>query len=88
MLLLPAREDTYHLQLVLPELLLLGLVQEWEVADMVNKDIPQDWQFRVNGRNLAIFRSEGRAKALQCRGRVQLGDLPSDLLRDEFPLEI
>lgn len=33
--------STYHLQLILPELLLLGLVEKGELANMVNKDISQ-----------------------------------------------
>jgi hypothetical protein len=32
----------YHLELVLPELLLAGLVEEGKVADVVDEDIAQD----------------------------------------------
>ena len=38
---------TYHLQLVLPKLLLLRLVQEREIADVVYEDVAKDGEFRV-----------------------------------------
>ena len=56
---------TYHLQFVLPELLLLCLVQEGEVADMVNEYVAEEREFRVLRRNFAGVGSEGRAKALE-----------------------
>jgi hypothetical protein len=34
------RQNTYHLELVLPKLFFLGLIKEWEVSDMVDKNIP------------------------------------------------
>jgi hypothetical protein len=34
---------TYHLQFVLPKFLLLRLVQERELSDMMDEEIPQDW---------------------------------------------
>jgi hypothetical protein len=33
---------TYHLQLVLPKLLLPRLVEEWEIPNMIDKDVPED----------------------------------------------
>ena len=33
---------TYHLQFVLPELLLPGLIEERELPDMVDKDVSKD----------------------------------------------
>jgi hypothetical protein len=63
---------TYHLQFVLPKLLLLGLVQEGEVAHMVDEDEAQQRELRVLGRNLAGVGAEGRAEALEGGGRGQL----------------
>jgi len=51
------------LQLVLPELLFAGLVEKGEVADMVDEDVAEDWQFGVFGRYLASIGAEGRAEA-------------------------
>lgn len=45
-------EATYHLQLILPELLLPGLVEKGKVANMVDKDVTEDWKLRVEGRDL------------------------------------
>lgn len=58
-------ERTYNLQLILPKLLLARLVEKREIAHMVNKNIPQNRQFRINGRNLAEFRLKWRTKAMQ-----------------------
>jgi len=33
---------TYHLQPILPKLFLPRLVEKWELADMVDKDVAQD----------------------------------------------
>jgi hypothetical protein len=44
---------TYDLELVLPKLLLLRLVEEWELADMVDEDISQDWKLRIKGGDFA-----------------------------------
>ncbi len=49
------REKTHHLQLILPKLLLLGLVEEGELADMVDKDISEDGQLGIEGRHLPEF---------------------------------
>jgi hypothetical protein len=38
---------THHLQLVLPKLLLLGLVQKREVSHMVDEYVAQKWELRV-----------------------------------------
>lgn len=56
---------THDLQLILPELLLMRLVQKWEIANMMHKDIPQNRQLGVNGRDFAKLGSEGGAEALQ-----------------------
>jgi hypothetical protein len=41
------------LELILPELLLLGLIEEREVANMVNEYVAEEGQFRVFRRNFA-----------------------------------
>jgi hypothetical protein len=33
---------TYHLQFVLPELLLFCLIQKWELPDMIDEDVSKD----------------------------------------------
>lgn len=35
----PVQEFPHHLQFILPELLLSGLVQKREISDMVNEDV-------------------------------------------------
>lgn len=79
---------THHLQLVLPEFLLAGLVEKRKLADMVDKDIAQERKFRVDRRDLANIRLEGSAEAAEGRGRVELGDLPFGLLSDQLPFEV
>lgn len=79
---------TYHLQLVLPKLLLAGLVEEGKVANMVNEDVAKDGQLGVEGRDFADVRLEGRAEALEGGGGVELRHLILDLLCDELALEV
>jgi hypothetical protein len=79
---------TYHLQFVLPKLLLLGLVEKREVAHMVNEYEAQQRELRVLGSNLAGVGAEGRAKALEGGGRREFGDFILCLARDELALEI
>lgn len=79
---------TYHLQPILPKLLLPRLVEKWKLADMVDKDVAQDRQLRVERRHLAILGPEGGAEAPQRRRRVELCDFPFDLLRDELALQV
>jgi hypothetical protein len=79
---------TYHLQLVLPKLLLLGLVEEREVADMVDEYEAQQGELRVLGRNLASVGAKGRAEALQGGGGGEFCDFILCLPRDELTLEI
>lgn len=38
----PNKDWTHHLQLILPKFLLVCLVEEREVANMVDEDIPED----------------------------------------------
>jgi hypothetical protein len=59
-----AGRATYSLELVLPKLLFLGLVEEWEIPHMVYKDIAEEGQLRVLGRNLARIRAKRRTEAL------------------------
>ena len=73
---------------VLPKFLLFGAVEEGEVADMVDEDEAQDGQLAVDRGHLAKRALEGRAKALQGGGGVELVDLKLDLPRDEFALQI
>jgi hypothetical protein len=54
LVLYPGRLITNNLQLVLPKLLLLGLVQEREVANMMYEDISQYRELGVLRRNLAL----------------------------------
>jgi len=76
------------LQLVLPELLLLGLVEEGKLAHMVDEDVSKERELRVQRRDLAKVGLEGRAEASQRCGRVELRNLPFDLFGNEFALEI
>lgn len=41
------------MQLILPELLLLRLVEKWEIANMVHEDITKDRKLGVNGGDFA-----------------------------------
>lgn len=50
---------TYHLKLVLPELLLPSPVEEGKVANMMHKNISQYGKLRLLGSNLAVVRLEG-----------------------------
>jgi hypothetical protein len=79
---------TYSLQLILPKLLLLGLVQEREVADMVHEYEAKNGEFGVFWSDLALVRAERRPKALEGCGRRELGDFEACLLREELALEI
>ena len=79
---------SYHLQFILPELLLAGLVEKGELAHMMDEDVPQDGQLRVEGGHLAVLGPEGCTESLQRGGRVELRDLPFRLLRDELALEV
>lgn len=74
------------LQLVLPEFLLAGLVEEGELAHMVYEDEAEDGQLGVVGRYFAEFGLEGRAEAAEGGRGVEFADLPADLLRNEFAL--
>ena len=82
------RDCTHHLQFVLPELLLLRLIQKRELADMMHKDISQNRQLRVKRADLAKLGLEGGAETLECGGGVELSDFLLDLLGDELALEI
>jgi hypothetical protein len=80
--------NTHDLKLILPKLLLARLVKEREISNVMNKDIAQNRQFRVDGRNLAELRSKGGAEALQRSGGVELGNFFADLTGDKLALEI
>lgn len=82
------RKSTYCLQLVLPELLLLRLVEKGKFADMVHKDVSKDWKLRIKRRHLAKVRLEGRAESAKGSRRVELRNFPPHLLRDELALEV
>lgn len=41
--------ETHYLQLILPELLLLRLVEKGEIANMVHEDITKDRELGING---------------------------------------
>lgn len=55
---------------------------------MVHEDISQDRQFGVDGGNLAEFRLEGGAEAVERGGRVQLRYLADYLAADELAFEV
>lgn len=38
------QRDTYDLKLILPKFLFARLVKEWEIPNVMNKDIAQDGQ--------------------------------------------
>lgn len=76
------------MKLILPELLFARLIEEWEIANMVDEDVAQNWQFGVDWRNLTKFRSKGGAEALECGWGVEFGDFVADLTGDELALEV
>lgn len=80
--------QTYHLQLILPKLLLPSLIKKREIADVVDKDVAQDRELRIFGGDLAVVGLEGGSEAAQGRWGVELVDLPSHLLRDKLALQI
>lgn len=55
---------------------------------MVNEDVSQDRELRIEGGNLAHVGFERRAETLESGGRVEFRDLIPDLLGDEFSLEV
>lgn len=61
---------TYHLELVLPELLLLCLVEKREVAHMVDEDVPEDGEVGFEGGYFPKIGLEGGAESAQRSGRV------------------
>jgi hypothetical protein len=46
---------THDLKLILPKLLLSRLVQKWKVANMVDKDVPQNGELGFLGRHFALL---------------------------------
>lgn len=54
----------------------------------MDKDVSQNRQLRLLWGDLAVVRAEGCAEALEGRRRVELVNLPLDLLRDELSLEV
>lgn len=79
---------TYDLQLFLPELLLLRLIEKRKLPNMVHKDIPQNRQLRVQRADLAKVGFKGGAEALECGGRVELCNLVLDLLGYQLALQV
>lgn len=55
---------------------------------MVDEDVPQNGQLRVQRRDLPKFGLERRAESPERRGGVELRNLPFDLLRDELALQV
>lgn len=55
----PPLRMTYHLELVLPELLLLRLVEKRKVAHMVDEDVPEHGEIGVEGGYLPKIGLEG-----------------------------
>lgn len=55
---------------------------------MMHKNIPQNWQLRIDRRDLAELRFKWGAETVQGGGGVQLSDFVADLVTDEFALEI
>lgn len=79
---------THNLQFVLPKLLLLGLIEKGKIANMVNKDVSQDGQLRVQGGDFANVGFERGAESLERGRRIELANLPFHLVREEFALEV
>jgi hypothetical protein len=80
--------NTYNLQAILPELFFMGLIQERKFADMVNEDISQNREIRIQRRDLAILGPKGSTKSLQCRWRGELLDFIVRLIGYEFSFQI
>lgn len=78
--------DTHHLQFILPKFFLVGLVQEWEFPNIMNKYISKDRKFRVNRSDFSVFRLERRSETTKSRRGIEFGDLFLDLAGDEFAL--
>jgi hypothetical protein len=76
------------LEFILPELLLLGFVEEGEISNMVYEYVAEQGQFWVFWRNFAGIRAEGCAEAFEGCGRGKLWDFVFGLLGDEFALEV
>lgn len=55
---------------------------------MLDEDVPQDGELGFLRRHFALLRLERRAEALQGRGRIELVDLPFDLVGNEFSLQV
>jgi hypothetical protein len=55
---------------------------------MMDEDISQNRQFRLLGRDLAMFGSKRCAEALQSGCGIEFANLPLYLLRDKFSLEV
>lgn len=55
---------------------------------MLDEDVPQNGELGFLRRHLALLRLERRAEALQRRGRIELADLPFDLVGNEFSLQV
>lgn len=64
----------------------MGLVEEREVAHVMDEDVAQDGQVRVDRSNLAEFGLEGCTEAVEGRGGVQLVDFADDLAADQLTL--
>lgn len=79
---------THHLQLVLPELLLPGLVEEREIPHMVDEDVAKDGELRIDWGDLAEFRLERGTEATEGSWGIQLGDFLVYLAGKEFSLEV
>lgn len=82
------RSGAHHLQLVLPKLLLLRLIQKREFSNMMHENISQDRQIRIQWGDFTKLRSKRRAESLEGGWGVELSDLEFDLLGNEFALEI
>ena len=54
----------------------------------MHKDIPQDWQLRVQRADLTKVGFKRGAEALECGGRVELCDLVLDLLGYQLALQV
>ena len=77
-------DRTYHLQLILPKLFLFRLVEERELADMVNKDVAEDGEAGIERRDFANVGPERCAESTEgCRG-VEFGDFPFRLFAQEL----
>lgn len=74
------RAISHHLKLILPELFFSSLIEEWEIADMMDEYKTQDGKVGIYWGDFAVVRAKWGTEALQCRSGSQFCDFIVDLL--------